>query len=198
LPCFDILLASLYGSQFSFKPAYHSKFNEAGFSEACSCAILPIKTSIRGPAPQAEADQEDIIDETLHYFRANVLFRNYFINGSADRTLIYLTLHAVQCLVKCEKIDDKASALRELKTLSKDRPFSCPGDGGFPLNGMFPASANKSDADMFKSYMKQAREELAIRLCDKLFDERDGGAKSKWWQSFSKRKFMGKELNDGR
>jgi actin related protein 2/3 complex, subunit 3 len=52
--------------------------------------------------------QEDIIDEVLTLFRANVLFRNFEVMGAADRTLIYLTLHVVQCLVKCEKIEDKA------------------------------------------------------------------------------------------
>lgn len=54
-------------------------------------------------------DAEDIIDEVLLYFRANVLFRNFEVRGSADRTLIYLTMHAVQCLVKCERIEDKPS-----------------------------------------------------------------------------------------
>lgn len=157
--------------------------------------MLPIKTDIRGPASPFTGDGDDIIEETLIFFRANVLFRNFFINGGADRTLIYLTLHAVQCLVKLEKIDDKATAIRELKTLSKDKPFSIPGEGGFPLNGMFPAATSKAEGDMFKAYMKQAREELAIRLIERVFPD---GAKSKWWQAFSKRKFMGKELNDGR
>lgn len=55
--------------------------------------------------------KEDIIDETLNFFRANVLFRNFDVRGGADRTLIYLTLHAVQCLVKCEKIEDKPSGM---------------------------------------------------------------------------------------
>jgi len=157
--------------------------------------MLPLKTDIRGPAGKfADADGDDIIDEVLTFFRANVLFRNFMINGGADRTLIYLTLHTVQCLVKLEKIDDKATALRELKGLSKDKPFTIPGEPGFPLNGMFPAAGNKSEGDMFKAYMKQAREELCVRLLDRVFAE--GGVKSKWWQSFSKRKFMGKELND--
>lgn len=57
----------------------------------------------------AGISEEDIIDEVLTYFRANVLFRNFEVKGSADRTLIYLTLHAAQCLVKCERIDDKPS-----------------------------------------------------------------------------------------
>jgi actin related protein 2/3 complex, subunit 3 len=55
------------------------------------------------------SDKEDIIDEVLMYFRANVLFRNFDVRGGADKTMIYLTLHAVQCLVKCEKIEDKNS-----------------------------------------------------------------------------------------
>lgn len=57
-------------------------------------------------------DQEDIIDEALSYLRANVFFRNFDVRGSADRTLIYLTLHAVQLLVKGEKIEDKASGFQ--------------------------------------------------------------------------------------
>ena len=49
--------------------------------------------------------------------------------------------------------------------------------------------------DAFKAYFKQAREELAIRLVQKLFDTPDG-TKSKWWQAYSKRKFMNKEFKD--
>ena len=35
------------------QPSYHSRFNEelAGAQEVCSCAICPIKTELRGPAP---------------------------------------------------------------------------------------------------------------------------------------------------
>jgi hypothetical protein len=48
--------------------------------------------------------------------------------------------------------------------------------------------------DAFKAYFKQARDELGNRLLDRLFDV--DGSKNKWWQAFSKRKFMGKELKD--
>lgn len=94
--------------------------------EACSCALCPFKTEIRGPAPTPTGGgshiyhfnsisvillllDDDVIDEVLNTFRSNVLYRNFEIKGSADRTLIYLTLHTVQCLVKLEKFDDKAS-----------------------------------------------------------------------------------------
>eukprot|EP01038_Epipyxis_sp_PR26KG_P014162 gene14162-19002_t len=174
-------------------PAYHSKRNEEGDNEACSCAICPLKTALKGPAPPADEESEDIIDETLTYFRANVLFRNFDVRGGADKTLIYLTLHAVQCLVKCEGIQDKATALRELRALSIKK-FALPGENGFPLGGLFPAPTTTAEADTFRTYFKQAREELAIRLCERLFDA--DGSKNKWWQSFSKKRFMGKELKD--
>lgn len=43
-----------------------------------------------------------------------MLFRNFDIRGAADRTLIYLTLHVVQCLVKLERIEDKPSGTLHL------------------------------------------------------------------------------------
>lgn len=34
--------------------------------------------------------------------------------------------------------------------------------------------------ELFKSYFKQARDELGLRLLDRLFDA--DGTKNKWWQ----------------
>lgn len=107
------------------------------------------------------------------YFRANVLFRNFEVKGGADKTLIYLTLHAVQCLVKCEKIEDKNSgnlrvmtlkllpaslnwtsiiiitaAVKELRTLST-KQFAIPGEPGFPLGGLFAAPVNKAEGGCY-------------------------------------------------
>jgi actin related protein 2/3 complex subunit 3 len=56
----------------------------------------------------------------LIYFRANVLFRNFDVRGGADKTLIYLTLHAVQCLVKLEKIEDKNAGKEKSKFIVCD------------------------------------------------------------------------------
>lgn len=98
----------------------------------------------------------------------------------------------VQCLVKCEKIDDKPTAIRELRNLA-EKAFTIPGEAGFPLGGLFRSPEGMAERDTFKAYFKQARIETSIRLCDKLFDA--DGSKNKWWQSFSKRKFMGKEMN---
>ncbi len=37
--------------------------------------------------------EQDVIDEALHYFKANVFFRTYEIKSDADRVLIYVTLY---------------------------------------------------------------------------------------------------------
>lgn len=37
-----------------------------------------------------------MVDEALYYFRANVLFRSFEVNGDADRVLAYLTLFISQ------------------------------------------------------------------------------------------------------
>jgi hypothetical protein len=50
----------------------------------------------------------------------------------------------VQCLVRCEKIEDKPTAVREMKNLAM-KQFLCPGDAGWPLGGLFPAPKNKAE-----------------------------------------------------
>ena len=67
-----------------------------------------------------------------------------------------------------------------------------PGDMGWPLGTMFPQPANSTEADTWRSYMKQGREEVGLRIIEKVYYP--DGSKNKWWQCFSKRKFMGKEL----
>lgn len=42
--------------------------------------------------------------------------------------------------------------------------------------------------------MAQVRQELATRLLARVYDEDSDGKPSKWWLSFTKRKFMGKSL----
>ena len=80
----------------SAMPAYHSAFPKDAPS-VCGLAMLSLKTRARGPAVSLDATaaaggDEDQIDEALRLFRANVLFRNFEVQGAPDRTLIYLTL----------------------------------------------------------------------------------------------------------
>ncbi|CAN0581069.1 unnamed protein product, partial [Laminaria digitata] len=36
------------------QPAYHSKQSDEGSQVCCGCAMLPLITSVRGPAPLAQ------------------------------------------------------------------------------------------------------------------------------------------------
>lgn len=56
--------------------AYHSQISKAD-DHLSSFALLPIRTQTRGPAPISNG--EDIIDETIYYFKANIFFRTYEI-----------------------------------------------------------------------------------------------------------------------
>uniref|UniRef100_A0A7S3DGL1 Actin-related protein 2/3 complex subunit 3 n=1 Tax=Palpitomonas bilix TaxID=652834 RepID=A0A7S3DGL1_9EUKA len=168
---------------------YHSKFTDDQGKTVCGCLMLPLKTSVRGPAPPADPAVEDIIDEVLFTFKSNILFRNFDIQGNADRTLIYLTLYITKCLQTIEKVADPEEAKKKLQTLAWSE-CSAPGDSNFPLGGMFEA-AKGSDADVFRAYFKQAKEELGRRLIEKCYVE---GKPNKFWLCFSKRKFLNKNF----
>ncbi|KAJ7490322.1 actin-related protein ARPC3 [Mycena galericulata] len=177
-------------------PAYHSSFNEEpDVRQAGNMAILPIKTKIRGPAPIADGELPDIIDETLDLFRANSLFRNFEIKGPADRTLIVLILYVSDCLAKigtARTVPTQIEASKSLNTLSVDN-FPIPGDANFPLNAHYAVPSSRQESDYLRQYLVQVRQELAARLVERLYA--DGtGKPSKWWMSFQKRRFMNRSL----
>jgi actin related protein 2/3 complex subunit 3 len=76
--------------------------------------LLPLRTRVRGPAytlpldaslpasqsPEPDSESYDALDEVLSLFRANTFFRNFEIQGPADRLLIYGILFVSECLGK--------------------------------------------------------------------------------------------------
>lgn len=89
--------------------------------------------------------------------------------------------------------NENREAQKEVQNIALDTNFAIPGDPGFPLNQMFEAPSSRQDAEQLKQYLMQVRQELAIRLLARIYE--DGTDKpSKWWLSFTKRKFMGKSL----
>jgi len=177
-------------------PATHSKYNnEKDVRIIGKMALLPLKVSPTvksAAAPACSPDKTDIIDEAIEYFRANILFRNYEVEGPADRLLIYLTLYITQCLnVIRNKSSSEASKL--LYSLALEN-FSLPGEANFPLGGMVTAPAGRADADALRVYLTQARQELGVRLVATVYKGSNGQQPSKWWMQFSKLKFMDMEL----
>ena len=172
---------------------YHSSRNEVGddVKVVCGMGMFPIKTTTRGPAPLAPDAEEDIIDEVIGFFKANVLFKHFEVKGSADRLLIYLTLYITQCLQRLEKCPTQVEGVKALTAMAHET-FRIPGDPGFALGSFFPAPASAPEGELCRSYLKQVREEMGRRLVVKVYGE--DGQPSKFWIVFAKRKFMNKML----
>jgi actin related protein 2/3 complex subunit 3 len=139
----------------------------------------------------ADGEGEDIVDEVLKYFRANMLFSQFDIEGNADRTLIYLTAVASDIIKKNAKVGSFAEAQRGVTTLTATKVFKLPGDADFlpGLGHFFEKPSSKSNADFLKSYLQQCRVELGVRLLQRMYNE--DGTLNKWWMSYSKKSFMG-------
>ncbi|KAN0068934.1 Actin-related protein 2/3 complex subunit 3 [Elaphomyces granulatus] len=187
-------------------PAYHSIFLEDhDVSLIGTFPILPLRTRTRGPAytlpalPPSESDIDidpnsesyDCVDEILSLFRANVLFRNFEIKGPADRMLIYGILFVSECLGKVKPSMTVRDAEKSLINTALEH-FAIPGDVSFPLNQAFEAPRDRQDAETLRQYLSQVRQEIGIRLLTRIYP--GGVGPSKFWLSFSKRKFMGKSL----
>ncbi|CAG0891007.1 unnamed protein product, partial [Cyprideis torosa] len=113
--------------------------------------------------------------------------------GDADRVLIYLTLYISECLRELQKCPTKNQGLQKLYGLAIAR-FDIPGDPGFPLNAVYAKAATPNDMDVMRQYLQQLRQELGVRLCEKVYVSEDGRP-SKWWLCFARRKFMDKSLS---
>ncbi|KZF20548.1 ARP2/3 complex, 21 kDa p21-Arc subunit [Xylona heveae TC161] len=189
-------------------PAYHSIFlQDPGVRIIGNFALLPLRTKTRGPAYQLPAlptggnefdidpDSEsyDPLDEVLSLFRANTFFRNFEIKGPADRLLIYGILFVSECLGKIRPGMSQREAERAVMNTALDNNFAIPGDATFPLNQAFEAPRDRNDAELMRGYLSQVRQELAVRLLARVYAD-DPSTPSKWWLSFTKRKFMGKSL----
>ncbi|KAL0271972.1 UNVERIFIED_CONTAM: hypothetical protein PYX00_005118 [Menopon gallinae] len=171
--------------------AYHSSHTDYKQSIG-NTAILPIRTSCRGPAP-ITTEENDIIDEAIYYFRANVFYRTYEIKSEADRVLIYITLYITECLKRLQKCSNKNQGLNEMYTLAISK-FDIPGDPGFPLNSVYAKPKTPAEADVLRYYFQQIRQETGQRICEKVFNT-ENGKPSKWWLCFAKKKFMEKSLS---
>jgi len=170
------------------KPPYHSQFNKLNGQLTCNTAVLPLKSRSKGPAPPCAAGTDDVVDEAIRFYRANVLFKNFEPEGPADLTLCYLTVLIGETLRECVKVRTKTEAQKSIQVLSHSTNFVLPGEKDFPLPGFFKPPATKPEGDLFRSYYRQLREDLCFRLIDVIFDAQ--GNKNKWWFQFAKRKFM--------
>jgi len=170
-------------------PVYHSTFNDFKGALLCGTLMLPLKTKVKGPAPPAKTTDQDIIDEAIAFFRANVLFRNFSVQGPADLLLCYLTAFIAEVLRHFQKNKTKDDAKRTITSVSMSQNFAVPGEKNWQMPGFFKEPGSKSEQDSIRQYLRQLREEVCNRLIDLAYTEK-GDQQNKWWMQYSKRKFM--------
>ena len=150
-------------------------------------ALLPLRTKTRGPAIQLPAlapnenptqlapdhPSYDPLDEALSLFRANTFFRNFEIKGPADRVLIYAILFISQCLSQIRPTMGRRDAEKAVSNIALDNNFNVPGDAGFPLNQAFQPPKDRNEAETLRSYVGQMRQELAMRLLQRVYADAD-------------------------
>ncbi|KAK1976291.1 ARP2/3 complex ARPC3 subunit [Colletotrichum cereale] len=192
-------------------PAYNSMFNaDPNIPRLIgNFPLLPLRTKTRGPAytlpfpnpplpanesPDPDSESYDILDEVLALFRANTFFRNFELQGPADRLLVYGIWFVSDCLTKIKPSAGVRDASKDVMNVALDTNFAIPGDPAWPLNQMYEPPRDRQDAEQLRQYLSQVRQELAARLLARVYDEGGDGKPSKWWLSFTKRKFMGKAL----
>jgi actin related protein 2/3 complex subunit 3 len=176
-------------------PSYHSIFNEKTYFTICGIPYiefkqnkLPDMDSDKLKMPMSELDL-DIIDESLIYFRANVLFKNFPIKGDADKLLVYITVFISKCLeVSINQEPEKAKLL--IKSLIDDCDWS-PTKNHF-LNNILTVKQN--EVNELQVYLKAIRREVAMRLMFILYDSDYKTLDLKFWLGFAKKKFMGYEM----
>merc|ERR1712110_254756 len=146
------------------------------------------------PAP-VEAGEEDIVDQALDLFKANILFKNYEMESEVDRVLVYPALYIIECLKNLAKSPNKERAGQDMYSFALEK-FALPGESGFPLNAFFN-KPTRSDVEELRKYFVQIRHETGARLVERVFDPKltSDGKPSKWWTCFAKRKFLNVSLS---
>ena len=85
-------------------------------------------------SPDPNSESYDVLDEVLALFRANTFFRNFEIQGPADRLLVYGIWFVSDCLAKIKPGASLREATKEVQNLALDQNFAIPGDPAWPLN----------------------------------------------------------------
>ena len=181
--------------------AYHSSFSpllsqNSAIKICCGVPLLPLRTRTRGPAPPTT--DYDAVDEVISFFRSNVLFRKFTVESDADKVLIYLTLYISSCLKTLVACPTSTEGAKSLFALAHEMHFDeWDETNALVAGGIVNRPKTVEEGDVLKSYFKQCREEVGIRLVDHCYVD-EGTKLNKFWMAFAKKKFMNKELATNR
>jgi len=65
--------------------AYNSTQNQKSLKTVCGIGLCGLKTDLKGPAPSHPSENVDIIDETINFYRVNMLMKNFPVKGIQEQ-----------------------------------------------------------------------------------------------------------------
>ena len=175
-------------------PAYHSKYNKIESDKYCGIPILNYRkksSAILDPKKitNAEEGSFDIIDEAIIYFRVNVFFKNFTIDGDADKLIVYLTVFIQKILEKANNPDEN-KAKANVRALVDDCEYVRKVENFFNVL----VNDNPSQMESLKKYLKELRAETVDRMINILFENPETKMDSRFWIALGKKKFMGYDM----
>lgn len=182
---------------------YHSAWNGFEEQQLLGCGFYAIKQSSKhsvGPAPKMdpvvvnpetneETPQEDILDEILYNFKANMLFRSFPVDGAGDRLALILTQYIHTCLKRLVGV--KKDQAKNTMIILGMETFSAPTESGFLYASFYPAPKDAQEVEKWREYVKQLRMEMGFRVVRKVyaFPEEDQTG-NKYWMQFARATFL--------
>ena len=178
-------------------PSYHSVWNKKKPDQKyCGIPVFDFKKDktpsldykkLNVPIDSIELD---IIDEAIIYFRANVLFKNFSIDGDADKLIVYITVFIQKCLEKAGLNTEPNTAKVNMKKLIDSCEY-IPNTENF-----FNVLVDKKDNEIsnLQKYLKEIRKEVVNRLIYILYDNNETSIDRKFWLALGKKKFMGYDM----
>ena len=177
-------------------PAYHSIFNKADISKKyCGIPVLEFKQNKNPTLDSSKIKvnlsevEVDIIDEAIMYFRANVLFKNFSIDGDSDKLLVYITVFIQKCL-EAANVQDQVKAKQNMRKLVDGCEYLPKTDNFFNVL----VTLKDNELKDLQNYLKTIRKETVERLIYLLFDDPKTKMDAKYWIPLGKKKFMGYEM----
>lgn len=83
--------------------------------------------------------------------------------------LIYGILFVSEALSKIKPSMSRRDAEKAVMNTALDTNFAIPGDAGFPLNQAYEPPRDRNEAEVLRQYISQMRQELAIRLLNRVY-----------------------------
>ncbi|KAL7718695.1 Actin-related protein 2/3 complex subunit 3 [Entamoeba marina] len=150
--------------------AYHTQLDSTIIESPGRFPLMQFKTKVKVNAKFiSKGTGEDIVDEAITYFKANIFFRNYDMSqNEGDKLLVYLTFYISSLLLKFNG-KTKSDCEKLAYSLAIEN-FALPGDGKFCLAGLVDPLRG-TEKDNVRAYMTAIRHETGLRLVQEFLNK---------------------------